>query len=294
MEKVVVSLYGGLGNQLFQYATGLTLAESNQANLSLDLTWFETVQHKQEVTTREYALKPFELDVSFCSIKPRHPLLSAFAKRMHLSVNNTEGVPIYYERSYVFDPAVMQLTNNVHLDGYWQSYRYFESVKSLLQQKLTNPRSLDSENESVLADISQNESICVHVRRGDYVTNNNAAKHHGTCSLAYYQKAIKKMEADYPNGKFYIFSDDINWAKGNLLFDQNHYFVDQNSAGDVHFDFWLMAACNHFIIANSSLSWWAAWLAGGEQKTVISPKNWFSTSKNDPKDLIPPEWYKIV
>lgn len=294
MNTVVVSLYGGLGNQLFQYATGLALASQHQAELLLDINWFEAVKTKQNVTNRHYALSLLGVKDKTLNLSKKKGFLYQLARKLSLPIKNALDMPVYFEKSYHFDAGIAQLALPIHLDGYWQSYLYFESIKPLLDEQFTQvPRHLDDLNQAMFASIQSSHSVCVHIRRGDYVTNTNAAKHHGTCSIAYYQVAMKQMMQREPSIKFFIFSDDIPWVKVNLTPPGEHVFVDVNGDQDVHYDLWLMCACRDFIIANSSLSWWAAWLSQHPEKYVIAPENWFADGKQNTKDLIPESWKRL-
>ncbi len=293
MKTVVVSLYGGLGNQLFQYAAGLAIAQRQQAALMFDLNWFETVKTNQKLTSRCYALSPFGVKHKSLPLKNKRSFYFKLARHFSLPVKDSLGIPIYFEKHYHFDDQLEQMSLPIHLDGYWQSYRYFESVKPLLTKQIAQPGQMDKVNQAMLKDIQSSHSVCLHVRRGDYVSNPSAAKQHGTCSIAYYHAAIKEMVARQPSVKFFIFSDDIAWAKSSLKFTGEHAFVDINGDQDVHLDLWLMCACRDFIIANSSLSWWAAWLSQHQEKYVIAPALWFASGKQNTNDLVPKSWKRL-
>ncbi len=291
MKTVVVSLYGGLGNQLFQYAAGLALAQQNHAELILDLSWFETVKTSAKVTHRNYALFPFKLEHKTLPLTRSSRFYYRLARRFSFAIKDSLGIPIYFEKHFHFDHNLKQLQLPVHLDGYWQSYRYFEWIKPLLIKTIAQAGQLDPLNQAMLLSIQSCHSVCIHVRRGDYVTNQSAANHHGTCSLTYYRTAIKQMAAS--SVKFFIFSDDIAWVKAHLPITQEHAYVDINDDQGVHLDLWLMCACQDFIIANSSLSWWAAWLSQHPEKHVIAPASWFASDKQMTQDLIPATWQRL-
>lgn len=293
MKTVVVSLYGGLGNQLFQYATGLALAHKHHAELMFDLSWFETVKTDSKLTTRKFALSPYGLRHETVPLTLTNSFYYKLARKLSLPIKNRIGIPIYFEKHYHFDHQLNQLSIPVHLDGYWQSFRYFESVRPLLVKQLTLHGELDTLNQAMLESIQATNSVCLHIRRGDYVTNPGAAKQHGTCSLAYYHSAIDRISKRYSEVAFFIFSDDIAWAKSNLKLSHAHTYVDINGSEDVHLDLLLMSACHDFIIANSSLSWWAAWLCQHPESHVIAPDHWFASGKQTTQDLIPDSWEKL-
>jgi hypothetical protein len=138
--------------------------------------------------------------------------------------------------------------------------------------------------------IDETESICVHVRRGDYVSNRAAADFHGTCSTAYYKSAVARIARNMEKPVCYIFSDDPDWVRRELLFDIPAVIVDVNGPAQAHQDLWLMAACRHYVIANSSLSWWGAWLGRYSNKFVVAPSRWFLTNDKSTVDLLPSAW----
>lgn len=292
-QRIIVSLYGGLGNQLFQYATGLALSQKHSAQLILDLGWFESVLKQSTVTNRAYALAPFGVACESVSLLPKRGILKRLSKWLPIKLADDLGIPIYFEKNYQFDLNLNALSLPVHLDGYWQSYYYFDAIKPLLRQILCKPTQMDEANQKVLHRIRNSHSVCLHVRRGDYVSNKNAAQHHGTCSIDYYQRAVSYLSGLFSEVTFYIFSDDMDWVRDNLEINGQHYYVSHNDGGAVVNDFWLMTACRHFIIANSSLSWWGAWLGADEEAKVIAPKQWFAVNHLDTKDLIPTHWIRM-
>lgn len=294
MDKtVVVSLYGGLGNQLFQYATAYALAHAHQAQLLLDLSWFDTVKEDARLTNRSFALSAYQLSFDAVSPISNNSLYFKIARKFFLPIKDSTGIPIWFEKHFHFDAQLGALTLPVHLDGYWQSFRYFESVKPQLVEQLTLKHNVNVLNQEMFQSIKAQHSVCVHIRRGDYVSNPSAAAHHGTCSLAYYHQAIERMRKRHPSSVFCIFSDDIAWAKEHLKTAAPHTYVDINSEEEVHLDLWLMRACRDFILANSSLSWWAAWLCDNPTCHVIVPDPWFASNKHSTQDLIPAAWERL-
>jgi hypothetical protein len=144
-------------------------------------------------------------------------------------------------------------------------------------------------NEELFENIITHNSVALHVRRGDYLTNTSAANYHGVCSLLYYQKAIDLLSSQYSNLYFYVFSDDIKWAESNLTIPFPTTFIGHNFGDQSFQDLRLISRCKHQIIANSSFSWWGAWLNSYENKTVIAPKKWFLNNKKT-ESLFPPSW----
>lgn len=292
MKTVTTSIYGGLGNQLFQYAAALSLSQHINAKLVLDLSWFEVVKYRANTTTRTFALQPFALNVE--TVTSKHPILRHFLVKIQrlLGITLTK-IPYYHEQSFQFDADIYAINDSVHLDGYWQSYQYFKGVAQQLSKNIGTPNNLNTQNQAMLDTIAANDAICVHIRRGDYVTNQHAAETHGLCDLAYYQRGVEYVMKNLSRPHAFVFSDDPQWARENLKLKIPTTIVDFNGPDEAHLDLWLMAACQRFVIANSSLSWWAAWLGKSDDKIVVAPKKWFTKDDRTTQDLIPPEWLRF-
>ena len=179
-----------------------------------------------------------------------------------------------------------------------QSYKYFEGYEDLIRNIFKFPKDkIGKENIKLLNDIKKSNSISIHIRRGDYVNNNKTNKVHGTCDLEYYNNAIKNITDNNNEGfKLFFFSDDIDWVKEK--FKKTNYkktFISNNINDKSWIDMFLMSSCNHNIIANSSFSFWGAWLNSKLDKKVIAPKRWFLDieMENQAKNIIPPQWIKI-
>lgn len=298
MNKVVVSLYGGLGNQLFQYSAARALALRNGASVILDLYWFDIVDELTDTTPRKFALGPFDLQVdSSCTGLPWHQrggLISKVKRRLAIFCKTfQEGILIYSEKRSGFDQHLLAQACPVWLDGYWQSYKYFNGISDTIKREVGKIGALSKGSQHIYKQITSSESICIHIRRGDYVTNLNASQTHGLCSLEYYNKGLQIVGKGLKNPTVFIFSDDPEWVRSNLEVPFPSVVVDVNGADDAHQDLWLMRSCQRFVIANSSLSWWAAWLSDAPKKMVVAPRNWFSSNQFDSSDLIPPDWIRL-
>ena len=159
-------------------------------------------------------------------------------------------------------------------------------------QQFTLKNEIHPKTQQYKQEIIATESVSLHVRHGDYVTNADTNSFHGVCSLDYYKNAVSKIKQEMPL-PFFIFSDDIIWAKENLDFIGNMTFIEYNGATPDHEEMYLMSLCQHNIIANSSFSWWGAWLNQNPNKIIIAPQNWFNDVSLDTKDLIPNEWIRL-
>lgn len=292
MESVSVRLVGGLGNQMFQYAAARAVALRNQVPLTLDLSWFGTDPDRQ------FALSPFNIDAMLMSAngvgRGKASLLDRIERRLRRIVGwPSGGVPVYAERSFRFDPAIHAVKAPVALDGYFQSALYFEAIREQIAQDFTLREAAEGLTADMLDCIVQSDAICVHIRRGDYVSNSAANAYHGTCSLAYYRDGLELVRQGLDSPHCFVFSDDPDWVKANFRSELPVTVVDIHGTEQAHEDLRLMSGCRRFVIANSSLSWWAAWLGSANDKRVVAPMRWFSGGDNDTTDLIPADWLRV-
>lgn len=299
---IIVKLIGGLGNQLFQYALGRQLAEINSTILKLDLSGFE------EYKLQRYALQPFEIWQNIATIEEIETfkqknstrqlrLSSKIGRRLgfqfYPTFNFYQNTIVINEKQFSFDPSVLELKGNIYLDGYWQTEKYFVKIKDILLREFSIKYKQDSINTELAMQIKNTESVSIHIRRGDYISNPKTNQVHGVCSMDYYQKSVNQIVQQFPNCHFYIFSDDHSWVKDNFKVNLPMTMVDHNDASTNYEDLRLMSLCNHNIIANSSFSWWGACLNKNSEKIVIAPERWFNDPTVDTSDLIPENWIKI-
>lgn len=266
---VVVRIIGGLGNQMFQYAYAKSI-ENKGLEVRLDLSGFNKYKLHGGYQLGEYNI----------NIQQAKPILLLFLK-----LNPFKTLK---EKNLLFDEKLLFLKGNEYIKGYFQTEKYFSEIRSVLLKQFILNKEISNSTKNYKQNILQTGKSCsIHVRRGDYVSNIKANNIHGTCSLEYYNKAIKRINKEYNNITFYIFSDDIAWTKENLRI-KNSFYIDHKCLP--HEDIYLMSMCSHNIIANSSFSWWGAWLNRNDYKFVIAPKNWFKTTKHE---IIPENWFKI-
>ncbi|QIP11503.1 alpha-1,2-fucosyltransferase [Spirosoma aureum] len=289
---VIARISGGLGNQLFQYALGRSLALRNNTSLYFDLSYYK-FEYETD-TPRKFKLYPFSIDYTLLDTSPYLYL----SKATKLLPNRTFR-PIFeflLEEQFHVEPRVFDAKARfIILDGCWQSESYFGDCTEMIRKELTFNRQTGETFAAYKTEIEQTDvPISVHIRRGDYVTHPEFSQSFGFLGLDYYQKAIPQLTNRFPNAKLFIFSDDPDWVKQNLALAMPHEFV-ANAGPDADLDdLQLMGLCHHHIIANSSFSWWGAWLNPRKDKVVIAPGQWF---KNKPtwntKDLIPANWLRI-
>lgn len=297
LRRIGVAIYGGLGNQMFQYASALGVARHHNASLFLDLSWFEVSEKLSNTTPRSFALEVFNIDYEESSFLFSEKSISFFGRckrrisRIFPAISREKI--IYSEKQFSFDRDVFEACPPFLLNGYWQSEKYFSGVYENILQLFGTPNNLSTKTSLMMDRIAGKDAICVHIRRGDYVTNPVAAETHGLCGVEYYLEGIQTIAQNLSHPHCFIFSDDIQWARANLLTNIPMTFVDFNSQTEAHQDLWLMAACKHFVIANSSLSWWGAYLGRYPGKKVIAPKHWFRDKSLNTEDLYLADWIRI-
>jgi hypothetical protein len=287
---IIIGLKGGIGNQLFQYAFGRHLALLNNTELKFDT---EGLRRANDIGNiyRDFALPAFNIPIAEADradiIRLKYPLgpLSKAWRLFRGKVLNEYHIK-YHER-------LLAIRGEYYGDGYYQSPRYFDAIRPTLLTDLTLKNPLSPGAATIATHIAGATAVSLHVRRGDYATNPRVIYEYGTCSVAYYRAAMKHVET--AAGKpvtYFVFSDDIAWVKENLPVGADTVFIDDPTISDVE-SMMLMSQCTHNIIANSSFSWWGAWLNQHLEKLVVAPTPWFEHQPTDP-DLIPVDWVRIA
>jgi hypothetical protein len=293
---IVAKLTGGIGNQMFQYAAARRISYVNNAQLHLDLSWFSEFGLD---ANRKYELEVFNIvseiatpsDIAAFKTRKQNPFsrrLPNFLKNIAFHTNQTHIIEKYFS----FDPAILNIKDNVYLDGYWQSEKYFIDIEQIIRREFTFKVDPTERNRQTSNIIASSESVAVHIRRGDYVTLAQANSFHGLCPPEYYQLAADEIKKQVNMPVFFVFSDDIEWVKDNVKLDYKTIFIDHNDPDQGYEDLRLMSLCRHHIIANSSFSWWGAWLNPSPKKIVVAPRIWFQKASQDTRDLIPPTWIR--
>jgi hypothetical protein len=294
---IIVELSGGLGNQMFQYAFGKALSKKSKSSLS-----FRTDAFEIHSTPRQLELqRVFGLQIAEASDRDLIKAIGIIGKKpyfrniiskkafKHLNKKNFNVEDGRHPSKY-FD---LDLASTSFFKGYWQSERYFSSCNEEIRKSFTfkpnlNPKNLDLEKK-----ISSIDSIAIHVRRGDYLTKAGQFTH-GVLPDQYYISGIKTLLQKKPNSEVFAFSDDPEWTQSRILSKIGFgTIVEHNFGLDSYQDMKLMSLCNNIVIANSSFSWWAAWLNKNKNKTVIAPRNWFSNKNNSEKNIVPSSWHEI-
>ena len=266
---IIVKLQGGLGNQMFQYAAGRAVSKRLNSELLLDPKWFK------ESTNRSLWLSGLNIPQEIISADP--------PKKIKLSH--------FQESAPGFDPTFLTLKDNFYLDGYFQSYKYFSDIEATIRKEFT----LKDTSKEVIKNwertITGQTSVSLHIRRGDYLWKKHLSIL-GLLPLEYYENAIKEITGHLKTFKIFVFSDDIAWTKENLKSATPVDFVSSAQLSPAE-ETYLISRCEHHIIANSSFSWWGAWLSSNLNKIVIAPKPWMRDPKRIPKDLLLPEWHTV-
>lgn len=292
---IVIKLQGGLGNQMFQYAFARVLAEKNEVPVKLDTRFFCITKKEPGFTPRNFELTIFNNSYSIASESEIFSLCSMSILKTIIKKFGFKNSKIYNEPNLDFQSEALSIKAPIYLNGYFQSYKYLLGFENIVREFFSFPiHELDAVNKKILDKIHNTTSISIHVRRGDYVTDEFTQQYHGNCSLEYYMKAISLLASKNIDFTLFIFSDDSDWVKKQFKdLPYLKIFIDHNNGMDSWKDMLLMSYCSHHIIANSSFSWWAAWLNYNPQKIVVSPKKWYANTQLSTNDLIPPQWIRI-
>jgi hypothetical protein len=288
---IIVKLKGGLGNQMFQYARGRRLSLLHKVQLKLDTTWFDNMGND---TAREYGLKNFKINEEFASFAEINALsggghfLNEFRRFLPLRMRS-----YIQEKQLNFEAAALNLHDNVYLNGVWANEKYFLDIRQLITEEFQLKYPSDIENIKMVDYIHAVNSVAVHVRRGDYVSNPVTNNYHGVCTTEFYNCAIAAIAAKINNPYFFLFSDDPQWVKENIIIPFPTIYVTHNSSGKAYEDLNLMRNCKHNIIANSSFSWWGAWLNSNPEKIIYAPSRWSNNSVLNNNTFLPAAWNTI-
>jgi hypothetical protein len=293
---IISRLNGGLGNQLFQYAMGRRTAHGTGLPLKLDIEKFK------DCGLRNYRLDHFNINASIATREDKLRL-HILRRKDPIALLNAildKFRPIHRQRvirepTFRFNPKLLNIAGPTYLDGDWQSPRYFEDIGSILRQEITLKTPLGKKDQSVEKEIlAAPDSVSVHIRRGDLVSDPKTNQMHGTIGLDYYSESLRQMNEKLSSPIFFLFSDEPAWAIENLPavnLDIRH--IGHNGPDKDYADLHLMSQCRHHVLANSTFSWWAAWLAKDPDKIVIYPRSWFRAGHHDPVDIFLSSWNSI-
>jgi hypothetical protein len=290
---IIANVIGGLGNQMFQYAFGRALSLRHGVPLKLDLHEFCGYTLHAGFMLH----KVFGIPVEKAKSKDRRSVLGWRAYRPALKILRRRHFERWRgDRLLVQDlsvPAshyVSKASADSYLLGYWQSEGYFAAIGDQLRRDFRFPQ-LAGENQAWARRIVDANAVSVHIRRGDYVSDSQTLATHGVCSLDYYREAMAFVAERVPGAEFFLFSDDLEWARKTLKISHRHHFVLGNRPAGAHHDMHLISLCRHHIIANSSFSWWGAWLCDHAEKVVVAPSRWLAQIAMP--EVVPQSWTRL-
>lgn len=262
MSTKVIKIKGGLGNQLFQYAYGRNCIDQGE-EIAFDISFFG---HNKKDTFRPFLLNKFNISEDIVFVNQKQNALKKIISKFYSKITG----------NYKF----------------YQSEKYFINIEKSLRKELTLKNPFSPIAQDFVNQITNySNSVSIHIRRGDYITNSSVNKHHGTCGLDYYKNAILKIKEFIQSPIFFIFSDDIEWAKENLEIE-NAIYVSDPGISECE-ELVSMSYCKHNIIANSTFSWWGAWLNQNPDKVVIAPKQWTTSKTADELGILPKDWIQL-
>lgn len=267
---IIARIIGGLGNQCFQYAMGRHLSEIHRTEFKIDVSGFE--QYKPHA----YSLDHFNITAGYASGEDVAKLKPIKEKHFH------------------FDQEVLGLPDGIYVQGYWQSEKYFAPIAKIIRDELSVTSPLLGHDKEMAAQITAYDAVSIHIRRADYLPNTYAEQLFEPCGLDYYQRSVERITRVVEKPHFFVFTDDKVWARQNFQLPYPITFVDHNGPDKNYEDMRLMSLCKHHIIANSTFSWWGAWLNKNPAKMVFAPKQWFTDkARSSAKDVIPDSWIKL-
>ncbi|MDD9937601.1 MAG: alpha-1,2-fucosyltransferase [Myxococcales bacterium] len=285
---VVVAIHDGFGNQLFQYAAGRGYAARTGAVLQLDTDASEANEG------RPYGLRLLGIEATKASerdirrLAPRQDRLTRVLRRLSGRSITSTRTCFKETKFYHFDDRMLTLRPHLYLYGYWQSARYFDNVREELKHEARVTAPIPEQTRRLRERIASTHSVCVHVRRGDY-----AGSIFRMLPVEYYHHAAAHMAGYVSAPVFYLFSNDPEWARDSLKLPGETVLAAEHSGGSFIEDFYLMRAARHFIIANSTFSWWPAWLGDHPDKITVAPARWFKREDWSAPELVEPGWHLL-
>lgn len=287
---IISRIDGGLGNQMFQYAFGAYVA--SHANTKL---WIDTSSYADK-PNHGFLLDKFNIQSPVAGVEQLRELPAKYRNNQapegildRLRLRKLRRVK---EAKFGFNPKFLRTSKNSYLVGYWQSEKYFPGMRDQLLREFSLKDSLTEESRRVAEKIETANSVSLHVRRGDYLTNSAAAEIYENLPIEYYRHAVQQIAQRETDLQGFVFSNDIDWCKEKLKLDIPVHYVDHTTADTAYEDMQLMQLASHNVIANSTFSWWSAWL-NQNARTIISPAHWFRPGQLDDTNIIPVTWQTL-
>lgn len=292
MKKFSLTVYcvGGLGNQLFQFIAGYVLAKKNKMNLRINIERFNSYDRQFEL---DKFPEIYKLNIPIVNNYKTYNLIKILGIYKLINFFLDKNIKKFERSPFIFNEDLLKkkIVNNFSITGFFQSEKYFLNYKKIVLKLLRFPKAKNKLIQNYLNLIKNRNSVAIHIRRGDYLNDPKVRNFHGILGESYYKKSIRHIKKNVKNPFFFIFSDDINLIKKKFLFfnKKNYIFIDTKSSIS---DMYLMSNCKHFIIANSTFSWWGAWLSKNKRKIVCAPKKWVKLKTPTP-DILPKSWVEI-
>jgi len=268
------------------------IAYRNDVKLKLDISDFTLYK------LREFRLNKFNITADIATVEEIRRFIKNRNKIYLKFIRTYNSLLPFTSRSYVnerffyYDPETSELSDNIYIEGHWPSEKYFLDIEEIIRQELTLISEMDNYHQNLKKQADSVESVSIHIRRGDYLSNSKVNQIHGICSMNYYYEAINKIADKISDPYFFIFSDDPVWVTEKFKISYPFTVIRGNNQKDYE-DLILMSGCKHHIIANSTFSWWGAWLNPCKDKIVISPAKWYQGADYDTRDLLPASWITI-
>lgn len=284
---IVIEASGGLGNQMFQYALYKKMEFLNK-EVALDTSFFRSQQKLRELEIGIFDVKYRGISDKEVACIRGYGYHDSIFDKIKYRLKPSEYT-LYQDTIERFQPEIFEM-DNVYLCGYWQSEKYFKDIRSMILKEFTFPEDVREKTKKLCKKMETENSISIHIRRSDYLLGENARVYGNVCNEKYYENAIAYMTKKIDNPYYYVFTDDLQWAK--KYFCKNNYtIVDENRGNNSYIDMYLMSRCRHNIIANSSFSWWGAWLNQNPDKIVLGPKKWFHNHEKE--EIVCEDWIRI-
>ena len=297
---IIVKIFQGLGNQLFQYAFGRSLSICKGYELKVDNSYYlhysEIVHHGYTVK-RNYGLNRFNILQNIAAsdeeVRKLHTVSgnNRISRLFNIEIDKRASYylkKVVKEQDTVFDSNLLLIKDNTYIEGYFASEKYFKNHRNLILKEFTLKTQVTKKNQEIINRMHDSQSVCISIRRTDFLTN----PLHNVCTDQYYKNALSTMSELVRDMHVFIFSDDNDYVVNNFKLPFKHEFITHNYP-DFYEDFRLMTNCKHHIVPNSTFSWWAAWLSDFEEKKVIAPRVWLNSTTIDFSTVIPEEWIKI-
>lgn len=284
---VIIEMSGGLGNQMFQYALYRKF-ESLHKEVALDTSFFRSQQRLRKLEIGIFDIKYREITDKDAAYIRGYGYHDSILDKIRYRIKPSRYF-IYEDKIEMYQPEIFDM-NEVYLSGYWQNEKYFSDIAEEIRKEFHFHSDMGKQNEEILCKLQMENSVSIHIRRSDYLSVENKDVYGNICTEKYYENAVAYIEDHVTKPYYYLFTDDVEWVKEHMNYP-NMTIVEQNTGKNAYMDMYLMSQCKHNIIANSSFSWWGAWLNQNDSKIVLAPEKWFGNHKT--ADIICEGWIPI-